>query len=112
MMIDRARCLRQTATPPEQLLWSVLRGRRLSGLKFCRQEPIGSYVVDFCCREIRLVVELDGMSHVDKQERDAEREQWLRKQGYRLVRVTNLDVREDLEAVARFIAREAGLSID
>jgi very-short-patch-repair endonuclease len=112
MMIDRARSLRQTATPPEQLLWSVLRGRRLAGLKFRRQEPIGPYIVDFSCREIKLIVELDGKSHDDKEARDAEREHWLREQGYRLVRVTNWDVNEDLEAVARFIAREAGVSID
>jgi len=112
MLTDRARCLRQSATPPEQLLWSVLRGRRLAGLKFRRQEPIGPYIVDFCCREINLIVELDGMSHDDKQSRDAVRERWLTEQGYRMIHVTNSDVNEDLEAVARFIAREAGVSID
>lgn len=112
MMIDRARNLRRNATPPERLLWSVLRGRRLAGLKFHRQDPIGPYVVDYCCREIKLIVELDGMSHDDKQNRDAVRERWLIGQGYRLVRVTNWDVNEDLEAVARFIAREAGVSVD
>jgi very-short-patch-repair endonuclease len=112
MMIDRARCLRQTATQPEQLLWSVLRSRRLAGLKFRRQESIGPYIVDFCCREIRLIVELDGMSHEEKNDPDARRERWLTEQGYRIVRLTNGDVNEDLEAVARFIAREAGVSID
>jgi len=112
MMIDRARSLRQTATPPVQLLWSVLRGRRLGGLKFHRQEPIGPYIVDFCCRELRLIVELDGMSHDDKGNRDAARGRWLEQQGYRLIHVTNWDVNEDVEAVARLIAREAGVSID
>jgi very-short-patch-repair endonuclease len=112
MMIDRARKLRHDATPPEQLLWSVLRGRRLGGLKFRRQVPIGPYVADFCCQELRLIVELDGMSHDEKQNRDTTRERWLTAQGFRLVRVTNWDVKEDLEAVARFIAREAGVSVD
>jgi len=112
MVIDRARGLRHHATPPEQFLWWVLRSRRLGGLKFRRQEPIGPYVVDYCCREIKLIVELDGMSHDDEQSRDAVRERWLQEQGYRLVRVTNWDVNEDLEAVARLIAREAGVSID
>ncbi len=112
MLTDHARCLRQIATPPEQVLWSVLRGRRLAGLKFRRQEPIGPYIVDFCCREINLIVELDGMSHDDKQSRDAVRERWMKDQGYRVIRVTNWDVNEDLEAVARFIAREAGVDID
>jgi very-short-patch-repair endonuclease len=112
MMIDNARKLRRKATPPERILWSVLRSRRLGGLKFRRQEPIGPYVVDFCCRELNLVVELDGMSHDDKQGHDESRARWLREQGYRILRVTNWDVNEDLEAVARGIAREAGVAYD
>ncbi|HUT91164.1 MAG TPA: endonuclease domain-containing protein [Thermoguttaceae bacterium] len=112
MMTDRARALRRRSTPPEGILWSILRGRRLAGLKFRRQEPIGPYIVDFCCRELKLIVELDGMSHDDKQVRDEVREQWLREQGYRVFRVTNWDVNEDLEAVARGIAREAGVPYD
>jgi len=111
MLTDRARCLRHSATPPEQVPWSVLRGRRVAGLKFRRQEPIGPNVVDFCCRELRLVVELDGMSHDDKQSRGAVRERWLRDQGYRVIHVTNWDVNEDLEAVTRLIARKAGVRI-
>ena len=107
-MIDRARQLRRTATPPEQILWSVLRGRRLGGLKFRRQEPIGPYVADFCCRGQKLVVELDGMSHDNKGEYDRHRQQWLEQQGYCVIRLTNADV-NDLDAVARLIAREAGL---
>ncbi len=112
MITDRACRLRHNATPPEQLLWSVLRGRRLAGLKFCRQVPIGPYVVDFCCREIMLIVELDGMCHDERQSRDAVRQRWLTEQGYRVIRVTNWDVDEDLDAVARFIAGEAGMSIE
>jgi len=107
-MIQRARQLRRAATPPEQILWSVLRGRRLGGLKFRRQDPIGPFVVDFCCRDQKLIVELDGMSHEDKAEYDRRRTQWLEQQGYRVIRVTNADV-NDLDAVARLIAREAGL---
>ncbi|MFC1597454.1 endonuclease domain-containing protein [Planctomycetota bacterium] len=112
MMIDRARKLRHESTPPEQILWSVLRGRRLAGLKFRRQEPIGPYVVDFCCRQLKLIVELDGMSHDETGELDEVRSRWLEEQGYRVLRVTNWDVNEDLEAVARGIAREAGVDFD
>ena len=107
-MIDRARELRCAATPPEKILWSMLRGRRLGGLKFRRQEPIGNYIVDFCCREHKLVVELDGMSHDDKAEYDRRRQEWLEQEGYRVIRLANADVNE-LDAVARLIAREAGL---
>jgi len=112
MMIDRARTLRRDSTPPERMLWSVLRGRRLGALKFRRQDAIGPYIVDFCCREIKLIVELDGMSHEEKADFDQGRQQWLQKQGYRVFRVTNWDVNEDLEVVARGIAREAGVRID
>ena len=109
MMLDRARSLRHNATPPEQLLWSVLRGRRLAGLKFRRQELIEPDIVDFCCRELNLIVELDGTSHEDKLQSDSTRTQWLSGQGYRVLRVTNRDVKEDLEAAARYIARGAGV---
>jgi very-short-patch-repair endonuclease len=112
MLRDRARGLRRKATPPEDLLWSVLRGRRLGGLKFRRQESIEPYVVDFCCREIKLIVELDGMSHLDKKEYDEARDAWLRQQGFQIFHVTNWDVDEDLEAVARGIARAAGVKYD
>jgi len=111
-ILQRAKKLRRESTPPEKLLWSVLRRRRLGGLKFRRQEPIGQYVVDFCCRELKLIVELDGMSHEDTELQDHIREQWLRAQGYRVFRVTNWDVNDDLETVARGIAREAGINID
>jgi len=111
-MLDRARALRHDATPPEGILWSVLRGRRLGELKFRRQVVIGPYVVDFCCQEKMLIVELDGMSHDTKTVQDALRDRWLMDQGYRVLRVTNWDVNEDLEAVARAIAREAGVNFD
>jgi very-short-patch-repair endonuclease len=112
MIHDRARDLRHNATPPERLLWSVLRGRRLGGLKFRRQEPIGQFIVDFCCRELKLVVELDGSSHEDKLLADMARSQYLTKQGYRVLRVTNNDVMHELEAVVRYIAKEAGVEWD
>lgn len=112
MMIDRARGLRRRSPPPERILWAILRGRRLGGLKFRRQEPIGPYVVDFCCRERKLVVELDGLSHDDKQDDEKLRARWLEEQGCQIVRVTNWDVNEDPEAVARLIAREGGVRID
>ncbi len=111
-MVARARKLRRESTPPERTLWSVLRGRRLGGMKFRRQEAIGPYFVDFCCRESKLIVEVDGMSHDDRQDYDTAREVFLRCKGYRVVRVANRDVSEDLEAVARLIAREAGVDFD
>jgi very-short-patch-repair endonuclease len=109
MIRDHARELRHNATPPEQLLWSVLRGRRLGGLKFRRQEPIGQFIVDFCCRDRMLIVELDGSSHEDKLAADAERSKYLVGQGFRVLRVLNNDVMQELDAVARYIVKETGV---
>ena len=60
-----ARMLRRNSTHAEKRLWNRLRGGQLSGFKFRRQFPIGEFIVDFCCRERRLVIELDGSQHAD-----------------------------------------------
>ncbi len=68
----------------ERLLWKLLRHRRLEGLKFRRQVPIGRYVADFACFEHRLVIEADGPFHDPA--KDAERDAWLRAQGFKTIR--------------------------
>src|SRR5690349_19696781 len=102
-VLDRVRELRRNGTPPEKLLWSILRNRQLAGLKFRRQYPVPPYYVDFCCVEHSLIVELDGRSHEDKVESDAQRTAHLERAGYRVVRFTNYDVADDVEAVAKAI---------
>ena len=62
-------------------MWSKLRGRKLAGLKFRRQHPIGPFVVDFYCAEHKLVVELDGPVHDQRQDDDRQRSQYLRQRG-------------------------------
>jgi len=111
-MVGRARHLRQDSTPPEELLWLALRNGQIADLKFRRQHPVGPYVVDFYCHSIGLVVEIDGMSHVDRLEQDQERINYLEQQGLKVLRVTNQDVMNDLDAVARGIAQAAGLEWD
>lgn len=98
---NRARVLRANATSAEAKLWSHLRNRNLGGFKFARQVPIESYFVDFVCRDARLVIEVDGATHSSDEERaaDAEREAALRRQGYDVLRVSNVDVRENIEGV-------------
>jgi very-short-patch-repair endonuclease len=105
----RARQLRREASFPERLLWSILRNRRLGGLKWRRQAPIGRYVVDYVSFTRRLIVELDGESHVGQAVVDAVRTRFLEAQGFRVVRVTNDDLLQSPEAVAQYIARQAGL---
>jgi very-short-patch-repair endonuclease len=104
--------LRTRETLVEDLLWEELRGRRLDGLKFRRQHPIGPFVVDFCCTEGRLAIELDGGIHAAQQDRDAEREAILATAGYRVIRFPNQAVRENLPevlAAIRVAVRETPL---
>ena len=83
---NRARQLRCQQTDVEAKLWMRLRDRQLSGAKFRRQHPIGPYVVDFCCPDCGLVVELDGGQHADQTARDTVRTRFLEAEGYRVIR--------------------------
>ena len=106
----RARDLRNAATPAERRLWRRLARSQL-GAKFSRQMPVGPFFADFLCRELRLVVELDGFSHDLRPERDAARDRWFAGRGYRVLRFANADVLRDAEGVARAIQAEvAGLA--
>ncbi len=75
----------------ERRLWKLLRDRRLDGLKFRRQFTIGRYIVDFICLRHRLIVEADGPHHEDRAE-DAARDEWLRAQGFRVLRFPNQQI--------------------
>ncbi|MHB1157949.1 MAG: endonuclease domain-containing protein [Phycisphaerales bacterium] len=103
---ERARTLRHEAPIPERVLWSLLRGRRLADFKFRRQHPIGRYFADYCCPRIRLVIELDGMSHDTRVEYDQKRTQFMELLGYRVIRFTDDDLLQNPEAVALTILRE------
>ena len=72
-------------------LWLALRDRRLGGYKFVRQEAIDSYIVDFVCRERRLIIEVDGGQHAES-ERDKIRDAALVAAGYLVLRLWNSDV--------------------
>jgi very-short-patch-repair endonuclease len=97
--IPGARELRTGETHAEAMLWAALRGRKLNGIKFRRQHPIGPFVADFCRAERRLIIELDGEVHVTQQERDAEREALLFQAGYSVIRFANDQVLHDLQVV-------------
>ncbi|MDR3621783.1 MAG: endonuclease domain-containing protein [Paludisphaera borealis] len=102
-MVRRARRLRREMTAPERRLWWEIRDRRIGGRKFRRQVPIGNYVVDFLHLTSRVVIELDGRSHDDRFEQDAARQSWLEGQGFRVLRIANDDVLDDIEAVIEAI---------
>ncbi|MEJ6790744.1 endonuclease domain-containing protein [Brevundimonas sp. BR2-1] len=109
LTVERARELRRRMTPPEARLWVCLRGKRLAGLKFRRQHPIGPYVLDFYCAAAKLAVEVDGQSHERPEQiaHDRRRTAWLREQGVRVVRLAAEDVRVHLDGVVDYIRRTA-----
>jgi very-short-patch-repair endonuclease len=84
----------------------VCAARSHSGVKFRRQHQIGSFIVDFCCVEKKLVVELDGGQHATRTEADEKRTRFLRARGYRVLRFWNDDVVRDADAVATVIMKE------
>ena len=100
---ERARKLRNAATPAERQLWKYLSRSQFNGHKFSRQMPVGPYFCDFLCRAQMLVVELDGYSHDIKIEEDARRTSFLEEQGYRVLRFTNADVLSNIESVVTAI---------
>jgi len=104
-IIERARSLRRAQTKPEFLLWKHLRDRQLGGFKFVRQEPIGPYYADFACRGRRLIVEVDGGQHLESTS-DARRDNILGALGYRIIRVWNNDVLNNIEGVLEMLLCE------
>ena len=105
----RAKSLRAVQTEAEGLLWSVLRGKQLSNMKFRRQHPIGPFYADFACVSKRLVVELDGGYHDSIQEEDLQRQHFINSQGWSVVRFSNDDVLRDVDSVLFAIASHAGV---
>ena len=95
---DRARRLRREETDAERRLWIHLRRHQL-GAQFRRQHPIGPYIVDFCCVERMLIVELDGGQHEDQRAQDAARTQWLGEQGFHVLRFSDREALMETEAV-------------
>ena len=95
----RSRELRQNATGTERKLWPYLSARKLNGVRFNRQFPIGQFICDFVSREMRLVIELDGGQHALATDYDARRTRFLETQGYRVLRFWNNDVLDNVEGV-------------
>ncbi|MBW8743035.1 MAG: endonuclease domain-containing protein [Sphingomonas sp.] len=100
----RARELRANATPSERILWRALSARKVSGVRFNRQVPIGPFICDFVSRSAKLIIEVDGGQHGWQTDEDAARTRYLESQGYRVIRFWNSDVLEGLEGVVAEIA--------
>ncbi len=99
--LNQIRELRKNQTPQEIILWSKLRNRGVKGLKFRRQYPIGKYITDFACFEKKIVIELDGWQHKTDEGKthDKERSEFLKNEGFRILRFWNNEVNRNLEGV-------------
>ncbi|MFB3881046.1 MAG: endonuclease domain-containing protein [Armatimonadota bacterium] len=102
-----ARQMRREPTAAERLLWSHLRGRQLSGMRFRRQHAIDRFIADFYCAEARLVIELDGSPHRGNQGQDQWRVGSLESLGFRVLRFWSDEVISSLPSVLQRIAEEA-----
>ena len=101
----RSRELRLNATEAERKLWAQLSARKVSGIRFNRQFPIGPFICDFVSRTAKLVIEVDGGQHAVDVEKDQSRTAYLEAQGYRVIRFWNNDVLERIEGVIGEIER-------
>lgn len=96
-----ARKLRKNTTLQEYKIWCLLKNRQLNGLKFVRQYPIGSYIVDFACRKEKLIIEIDGGQHNFDENIvfDNKRTEFLINNGYKIIRFWNNEIDENIEGV-------------
>jgi very-short-patch-repair endonuclease len=106
--VAAAQLMRREMTPAEAALWERLRGKRLRGLRFRAQHPVGPFILDFYCPSAKLVVEVDGPVHEDRGAEDAARTEQLNAFGYRVIRFANDEVLGDIDRVLARIAEAGG----
>lgn len=90
--------LRNNSTPQELKLWLYLKNKNL-GYKFRRQQGLGNYIVDFCCPEKMLILEIDGSQHMENEEYDLKRTEYLKSLGYIVLRFWNNEINDNIESV-------------
>ena len=98
-----AKNLRKNLTDAEKLLWRKLRAKQIEGLRFRRQQPIGNYIVDFVCFEKLVVLEVDGGQHAEAADQDRKRDEWLKNQGFTVLRFWNNQVLRNIAGVMQEI---------
>jgi very-short-patch-repair endonuclease len=107
---DRAKALRKAGYLSEVLVWNQLKRAQLLGLDFDRQKIIGNYIVDFYCAEKQAVVEVDGRSHDNKKEYDAQRDAYLSGLGLRVIHIPVVEVMQNLSGVMDFLTQQLFLT--
>ncbi len=100
---EKARELRKRMTLSERILWNRLKSRQVHDLQFMRQKPIDEFIVDFYCSKLKLIIEIDGITHNDKQEYDLKRQNKLEKLGLNFLRFEDRYVVENINNVIRIL---------
>jgi len=104
---ERARELRKQMTPAEKKLWARIRYGQIDGYHIRKHHAVGNFILDFFCAKAKLAMEVDGASHADQVEYDAERTRWLNTQKhYRVIRFANRDVMNNIEGVLERLREE------
>ena len=103
-----ARNLRKNSTIQERRLWNLLKNRQFHNLKFKRQQLIGDYIVDFICKEVKIIIEIDGGQHNEPEniEYDKTRTEYLNTLGYKVIRFWNNEIYENIEGVVLRLREE------
>jgi very-short-patch-repair endonuclease len=111
--IQTARMLRKNMTETERILWSRLRSHRL-GVKFRRQVAFGSYIADFVSIESHIIIELDGSQHYLEEgiQKDLERNQYFRNEGFTVLRFTNTDIMKNIDGALTSILEKIKIEQD
>ncbi len=102
-LLSRRRDLRKNQTEAERLFWEKVRCERFFGLKFKRQYSVGSYILDFYCREKNLAIEIDGSQHIKNADYDKERTLYLENFGLTVLRFWNNEVMNNMDGVLEAI---------
>ncbi len=104
--------LRNQATPAEQALWGKLKRKQFHQLKFTRQYSVGNFILDFCCYDTRLGIELDGGQHnqIEARNYDEQRTDYLKERNIKILRFWNHEVLQSMDAVLRKIEQELGIT--
>ena len=105
IIFENAKHLRKNMTHAESILWVHLKTKP-NGYKFRRQHPLGIYIADFYCHKLKLVIELDGSIHKNKEvkQNDEIRQKLIEEDGLIVIRFTNTQIQKDIQNVLKIIA--------
>ena len=103
LLKERARLLRRAGNLAEAIFWSRVKKKQFLGLDFDRHKIIGNYIVDFYCKNLGIVIEIDGNSHDLKQEYDEQRDAYLKGLGLKVIHISDSEVKQNIQAVFDYL---------